>query len=51
MYTYNITWNDKVNPKPYNQSCHIQADDMVSLGLKFNQLHPMGIVLGLKLND
>lgn len=51
MYTYNITWNDTIKPYTFNQSCHIQADNLTDLSLKFNQLHPTGFVFGLVVLD
>lgn len=51
MYTYNITWEDRLQPQPYAKSCHISADNLTELSLKFNQLYPTGHVLGLKIVD
>ncbi len=51
MHTFNIIWNYKLNPKPFTQSCHIKADDLMGVTLAFNKLHPDGEVLGLKRND
>lgn len=51
MYTYNITWNDTLHPFPYNQGCHIKADNLTDASLKFNQLYPTGFVFGLVVLD
>lgn len=51
MYLYNITWKDTINPKTFTQSCHINADSLTELSIKFSQLHPTGFVLGLVVID
>jgi len=51
MFLYNITYKDSQLTGVYNRSCHIKADNLTELSLKFNELHPTGTVIGLVLID
>lgn len=51
MHLYNITWSDTVNPKRLNQSCHINADDISDLHIKFKEKYPTGFIWGLVIVD